>query len=81
MAYGLGRSGWVTAQFGPGEAPPVELFKEWLDESYRAVAPKRLVKQLAPQGGEAPRTAPAPKRRRAAAGSARRRSPGRRRDA
>jgi predicted DNA-binding protein (MmcQ/YjbR family) len=24
--YGLGKSGWVTARFGPGDKPPVELF-------------------------------------------------------
>jgi predicted DNA-binding protein (MmcQ/YjbR family) len=45
-AYGLGRSGWVTARFPPREGPPVELLKRWIDESYRAVAPKRLVAQL-----------------------------------
>ena len=45
-AYGLGKSGWVTAQFPPGEVPPVEMFKAWIDESYRAQAPKKLVKSL-----------------------------------
>jgi plasmid replication initiation protein len=43
--YGLGKSGWVTAVFD-GNDVPGELLVEWLDESYRAVAPKRLVKQL-----------------------------------
>jgi predicted DNA-binding protein (MmcQ/YjbR family) len=42
-AYGLGKSGWVTAQFGPRDAPPVEMLKQWIDESYRAQAPKKLV--------------------------------------
>jgi len=42
--YGLGRSGWVTLT-DPGSATLDEL-KDWLDESYRAVAPKTLVKQL-----------------------------------
>jgi len=46
-AYGLGKSGWVTAKFAPGETPPVALLKEWIDESYRAVAPKKLVASLA----------------------------------
>jgi predicted DNA-binding protein (MmcQ/YjbR family) len=46
-AYGLGKSGWVTAKFSPGETPPVALFKEWIDESYRAVAPKKLLASLA----------------------------------
>ena len=45
-AYGLGKSGWVTATFGPREKPPVDLLKEWIDESYRAQAPKRLGAKL-----------------------------------
>ena len=40
--YGLGRSGWITARFGPKDAPPVDLLLEWLEESYRAIAPKKL---------------------------------------
>jgi len=44
--YGLGRSGWVTARFGPRQKPPVELLKHWIDESYRAVAPKKLAAAL-----------------------------------
>jgi predicted DNA-binding protein (MmcQ/YjbR family) len=46
MAYGLGKSGWVSAQPPAGTKIPVELFKQWLDESYRAQAPKTLVRQL-----------------------------------
>jgi predicted DNA-binding protein (MmcQ/YjbR family) len=52
-AYGLGKSGWVSASPPPGTPIDVEMFKEWIDESYRAQAPKKLVKQL--DGG-----APAP---------------------
>ena len=44
--YGLGKSGWVTATFAAGDEPPVEMFKAWIDESYRAQAPKKLVKSL-----------------------------------
>src|SRR5215204_3660631 len=44
--YGLGRSGWVTARFPRNKALPTEVLKLWIDESYRAVAPKRLVAQL-----------------------------------
>ena len=40
--YGLGKSGWVTARFAPGETPDLDLMKRWLAESYRAVAPKKL---------------------------------------
>ena len=43
--HGLGKWGWVTATLEKGKIP-VALFKEWIDESYRAQAPKRLVKQL-----------------------------------
>jgi predicted DNA-binding protein (MmcQ/YjbR family) len=53
--YGLGKSGWVSASFPEGRALPVEMLKEWIDESYRAQAPKKLVKQL--DGGVA---SPAP---------------------
>ena len=45
-AYGLAKSGWVTARFALREKPPVDLLKQWIDESYRAVAPKRLVDSL-----------------------------------
>lgn len=67
MAYGLGKSGWVTAQLA--DAPvPVEMFKAWLDESYRAQAPKKLVAQLgvqpAPAAKKSPAKKPAPKKRR-----------------
>lgn len=43
--YGLGRSGWVTV---PVEADGVdsELLCEWVEESYRIVAPKTLVAEL-----------------------------------
>jgi len=44
--YGLGKSGWVTSRFGPKEKPPMGLLQEWIDESYRAVAPKKLVAKL-----------------------------------
>jgi predicted DNA-binding protein (MmcQ/YjbR family) len=44
--YGLGKSGWVTARFGPKDKPPVELLQRWIDESYRAVAPKALLGAL-----------------------------------
>lgn len=44
--YGLGKSGWVSASFAAEEEPPIEMLKEWLDESYRAQAPKKLVRLL-----------------------------------
>ena len=45
--YGLGKSGWVTAEFTGAKKPSVGLLKEWIDESYRAQAPKTLVAKLA----------------------------------
>jgi predicted DNA-binding protein (MmcQ/YjbR family) len=56
--YGLGKSGWVTARFEAGEAVPTDMLAEWIDESFRAVAPKKVVAQL----DEAP-TAPHGRRR------------------
>ena len=45
--YGLGKSGWVTARFAPREhAAGRPCSKRWIDESYRAVAPKRLLARL-----------------------------------
>lgn len=40
--YGLGRAGWVTVRLGPGAEVDPDRLLAWLDESYRAVAPKRL---------------------------------------
>ena len=44
--YNLGKSGWVTARFTPAAHPPLDMLIEWIEESYRAVAPKRLIAQL-----------------------------------
>ena len=62
-AYGLGKSGWVSAQFGPKDKPPMDVLRAWIDESYRAVAPKKLVASL----GDGPPAAKAPARARASA--------------
>ncbi len=48
--YGLGRAGWVSVRVLPDEAPPLEVMKSWIDESYRAVAPKRLIAELDARG-------------------------------
>lgn len=45
--YGLGKSGWVTARLEAGGDFDLETMKGWIDQSYRAVAPKSLVKGLA----------------------------------
>lgn len=59
--YGLGKAGWVSVELGPKEPAPLPLLLEWLDESYRAVAPKKLVATL--DGGPAARPPRAPRRR------------------
>ena len=43
--YGLGRSGWVTIPF-TDTSPPLDVLKDWVEESYRRVAPKQLVADL-----------------------------------
>ena len=64
--YGLGKSGWVSAEFAEGEMPPVDLFKDWIDESYRAQAPKKLVAQLGGGEGAAAARKKAPPRKKPA---------------
>ena len=44
--YGLGQHGWVSARFEAGAALPDDLLRAWIEESYRAVAPKTLVRLL-----------------------------------
>ncbi|MBC8071899.1 MAG: MmcQ/YjbR family DNA-binding protein [Deltaproteobacteria bacterium] len=63
--YGLGKSGWVSAKFPAGEEPPAELLKAWIDESYRAQAPKRMIKELDARGpaAEPPAKPPAAKKK------------------
>ncbi len=47
--YGLGKSGWVTLSLTGGETVELEALKRWMMESYRAQAPKRLLKELEAQ--------------------------------
>ena len=75
--YGLGKSGWVSARFQKGDVPPAALFKAWIDESYRAQAPKKLVAQLdagkaAPASAATAPTKRAPAKRAAAPAKAKR---------
>lgn len=41
--YGLGKAGWVTV---PYPRLPLDVARDWIEESYRIVAPKRLVAQF-----------------------------------
>lgn len=52
--HGLGRSGWVTATFCPGETVPLPLLLDWLEESFCAVAPKKVAAGLAGRSAAAP---------------------------
>ena len=50
--YGLGKSGWVTSTFEPGEEVPLDILKTWILESYQAIAPKKLSAALEGLGAE-----------------------------
>ena len=58
MAYGLGKHGWVTVQLDAPDTPSLDVLKEWIEESYCALAPKTLARQLIVAG--APALTPAP---------------------
>lgn len=53
--YGLGRHGWVTFTVDATRVAPLATFEEWLRESYKAVAPKRLAAALDAEPQTAPR--------------------------
>lgn len=55
--YGLAKSGWVTFTFSAKSKPPLAKLIDYLDESWRAVAPKKLSAAFLPPA--------APKRRKA----------------
>ena len=46
MAYGMAKWGWVNASFKKGKKAPLPLLRQWVEESYRATAPKKRVAQL-----------------------------------
>ena len=46
-SYGLGRHGWVTV---PVEGVAPDLLLDWIEESYRTIAPKKLVNELDARG-------------------------------
>jgi hypothetical protein len=68
--YGLGKSGWVTATFGAKQRPNLPMLRQWIDESFRAIAPCKL---HPPQG--APPEAARAKAVGKGSGKARRRAP------
>jgi predicted DNA-binding protein (MmcQ/YjbR family) len=44
--YGLGKSGWVSVHLRAGEVPPLDVLRGWIEESYRAIAPKKMIAAL-----------------------------------
>ena len=47
--YGLGRAGWVSVPI-KGRSPSIGVLQDWVEESYRRVAPKTLVRELDERG-------------------------------
>ena len=44
--YGLGKSGWVSIRYVKDADVPMKDALKWIDESFRAVAPKKIVETL-----------------------------------
>ena len=44
--YGLGKAGWVTIPIGGLRADDAEVLHDFVEESYRTIAPKRMIKEL-----------------------------------
>jgi predicted DNA-binding protein (MmcQ/YjbR family) len=44
--YGLGKAGWISVKFAAPDCPDLDTLREWVEESYRLIAPKKLVKEL-----------------------------------
>ncbi len=44
--YGLGKSGWVSAKLDDKSQASFEMLRDWIKESYCAVAPKGLAEQV-----------------------------------
>ncbi len=43
--YGLGKSGWVSATLPLDRDVPTSLIDKWIEESFRLIAPKTILKQ------------------------------------
>ncbi len=69
--YGLGKRGWVTCKFEGSERVPTDVLKPWILESWRAIAPKTLVKRFDGGLASAPSGTSAALSRKADAGSTR----------
>jgi predicted DNA-binding protein (MmcQ/YjbR family) len=47
--YGLGKAGWVNVPL-KGRSPSIGVLRDWVEESYRRIAPKTLVRELDERG-------------------------------
>ena len=60
--YGMAKWGWINADF-PKAPVPESLVREWIEESYRHTAPKKLLKQLEAERDGALKSKNVPKKR------------------
>ena len=44
--FSVGKHGWTTLRFATGKGPAKKLLKNWIDESFRLLAPKKLIAEL-----------------------------------
>ena len=44
--YGLGKAGWVTIPVGGLRGDDAEVLHDFVEESYRTIAPKKLINEL-----------------------------------
>lgn len=51
--YGLGKSSWVSAKLDDQSQASFEMLRDWVKESYCAVAPKGLAEQVVPDPSKA----------------------------
>lgn len=59
--YRPGSSGWVQMEFSYRQSAPAGVMERWIDESFRALVPKKIV-ALLPESG-APKAKKAAKRK------------------
>src|SRR6187431_3074768 len=71
--YGLGKSGWVSAKLDDRSQASFEMLRDWVKESYCAIAPKALAEQVQPDPAKA-KAAKKAKAKTAKAGSAKRKA-------
>jgi len=48
--YGLGKAGWVQIPLAQKGAPSAEVLCDWVEESYRVIATKKLLAELDARG-------------------------------